>query len=119
MRNKVLIVDADPKDRQQLEHILQEVVEEGGELFFAGKREEGLAILVKEHPQLVFLDTQLVGENEDEWIEKGVHIVVMCERNEPHQRSEDFVIKPLKSHQVLEKCRAVLGKESVPPIPPM
>ncbi len=119
MRNKVLIVDANLQERQELEQILQEVVDEGGMLFFAEKREDGLAIIAKEHPQLVFLDTHLVGENEDEWVEKGVYIVVMRARNEPHQKSEDFVLKPLKTHQVLEKCRIALGKESAPPLPPM
>ena len=119
MRNKILIVDADQKECQELEQILQEVVDAGGELFFAYKREEGIALIAKEHPQLVFLDTHLVGENEDEWIEKGVHIVVMRTKSEPHQKSEDFVVKPLKSHQVLEKCRSVLGIKSAPPLPPM
>lgn len=119
MRNKVLIVDSDPKEREKLEQILQEVVEEGGELFFADKKEDGLALIAKEHPQLVFLDTRHIGENEDEWVERGVHIVIMRARNEPHQKSEDFVLKPLKAHQVLEKCREVLKAEPSPHIPPM
>lgn len=119
MRNKVLIVDSNPKECQQLEQILQEVVEDGGELFFADKREDGLAIIANEHPQLVFLDNRLVGDNEDEWVEEGVHVVVMRDRHEPHQKSEDFVLKPLKPHQVLEKCRGVLKKEPAPQIPPM
>lgn len=119
MRNKILIIDANPHERHELEQILQEVVDEGGEIIFAEKRAEGLALIKKEHPQLVFLDNHLIGENEDEWIEKGVHIVVMREKDEPSQKSEDFILKPLKSHQVLEKCRAALRKEPAPQLPPM
>lgn len=119
MRNKVLIVDANAKDRNELEQILQEVVDEGGEIFFAEKKEEGITIVKKERPQLVFLDTGLIGENEEEWVWEGVHVVVMRSRNDKQQKSEDFVLKPLKRHQILEKCRATLAKETAPPIPPM
>ncbi len=119
MRNKILIVDADQKERQVFEEILQVVVEKGGELLFAGTREDGLTLLAKEHPQLVFVDTHLLGENEEAWNQEGVHIVVMRTRHEPHQKSEDFVLKPLKPHQVLEKCAAFVAKETSPPFPPM
>ncbi len=119
MQNKILIIDADPKDRQKLEEILQEVVQNGGEILFADKREEGLALLSKEHPKLVFLDTNLVGENENEWVKEGVHIVVMRRSDEKEQRSEDFVLKPLQRRQILEKCQTVLKRERVPPLPPM
>lgn len=119
MRNKVLVVDANPDERAELEQILQDVVDAGGEIFFAERREDGIAIMKKEHPQLVFLDSSLVGENEDEWVYGGVHIVVMRFKNEPHQKSEDFVLKPLKAHQVLEKSRMILSQEHAPQIPPM
>ncbi|MCC5831858.1 MAG: hypothetical protein JJU12_02300 [Chlamydiales bacterium] len=119
MRNKVLIVDSDSGVRQQLEQILQEVVEDGGELFFADKREDGLAIIAKEHPQLVFLDAPFVGKDEDEWMKEGVHLVIMRDRRDTQHKSEDFVLKPLRSHQILEKCRGALKRESAPPIPPM
>ncbi len=118
MRNKILIVDADRQDREELEQILQEIVEEGGELFFADKREDGIAILKKEQPQLVFLDAHLVGE-EDNWIHEGVHIILMRNKHELQQKSEDFVLKPLKRYQVLQRCRAVLHKEPAAQIPPM
>ena len=47
MRNKILIVDANQEDREQLEDILKEIVDAGGELFFADNRADGLEILKK------------------------------------------------------------------------
>jgi DNA-binding response OmpR family regulator len=119
VRNKILIVDANAEDREQLEQILQEIVEEGGELFFADKREDGLAILKKERPPLVFLDAPFVGEDKGVWEHEGVHLILMLQKSEARQTKEDFVLKPFKRHQVLEKCHAVLHKEPSAPIPPM
>jgi DNA-binding NtrC family response regulator len=107
VRNKILIVDANMQDREQLEQILQEIVEEGGELFFVDKREDGLAILKKEHPQLVFLENSFLGDDEKAWIQEGVHLVFMHE------------IKPFETTKVLEKCRSVLHKMPAVQIPPM
>jgi DNA-binding response OmpR family regulator len=119
MRNKILIVEAAVQERDQLEQMLQEIVEEGGELFFAGTREDGMAILKKEQPQLVFLDASFLGEGEGVWVHEGVHVILMRRKHELRQIEEDFVLKPLKRHQVLEKCHAVLRKEPAAKIPPM
>ncbi|MFZ0566121.1 MAG: hypothetical protein WAM28_08060 [Chlamydiales bacterium] len=119
MRNKVLVVEMDPKEQRELEMMLLEVAEEGGELFFAQNRESGLEILNKELPQLVFLDFALIGENEEEWIHEGVRIVLMCHRDDPYPKDKDVMLKPLKARQVLEKCRAVLNREPPSPIPPI
>ncbi|MCH9626974.1 MAG: hypothetical protein S4CHLAM2_06060 [Chlamydiales bacterium] len=119
MRNKILIVDADPSARQALEEILQEVVEKGGEFLFASTQEDGLTLLTKEHPQLVFVDTLLLGENEEAWNQEGVHVVVMQIGHQQDQYRADVLLKPLRPHQVLEKCQAFLGKEISPQMPPM
>jgi len=118
MRNKILIVDAHAEDKDQLEQMLQEIVEAGGELFFTEKREEGIAILKKENPQLVFLDVNLIGEK-SAWIYEGVHITLMQSKNDIQQKDEDVLFKPFTRYQVLEKCRAVLHKEPAAQIPPM
>lgn len=118
MRNKILIVDDNANDRDELEQILQEIVEEGGELFFTEKREEGIAILKKEHPQLVFLEANLVGEK-NAWIHTGVHVILMQSKNDLQQTTGDFLLKPLKRYQVLSKCRAILEKKPAVQIPPM
>lgn len=119
MHNKILIVNGNQKECEQLELILQPIIDEGGELLFAYKTENGLKMLQEESPKLVFLDASAVGEKEDFWVAEGVHIILMRQRSEKCQQSEDFILKPLKAHQVLEKCRLVLDQETAFPLPPM
>src|SRR5262245_10011545 len=98
MRNKILIVSAQAEDREQLEQILQEIVDEGGELFLTEKREDGLAIFNKEQPLLIFLDSALVGK-EGDWMHREAHIILLGSKKELQQKSEDFLIKPFKHQQ--------------------
>lgn len=118
MMNKVLIVAVQDREAEELEQILQEVVEGGGELFFANTTVEGLTILKREHPQLVFLDADLL-EDEEKWLHDGVHIVLMCSKEAVPQASEDILIKPFKPYQVLEKCHGSLGQAASSQVPPM
>lgn len=119
MRNKVLIIDADPAVHEVMEQILQEVVRKGGELLFAHTQAQGISLFEKEKPQLVFLDSSLVGENEDVWVKRGVHVVLMQPKQQTHQKSEDFILKPPKATPVLKKCWEVLNPEVLANIPPM
>lgn len=118
MINKILIVDSNEKERSQLEKILQEVIQKGGEIIIAEKREDGLAIIERDHPQLVFLDARILGDKK-EWELKGVHIVVMRGKNEEQLPDEDSILKPFKAQQVLEKCHAFLSNEPPAFIPLM
>ena len=108
MRNKVLIADAHKKDQKALELILQEVLQEGGELLFADTTAVALEILATERPQLIFLDYALLGSDEDIWVKWGAQIVLTCNRNIQPEQGEDVLLKPFEPQQVLEKCRGVL-----------
>lgn len=120
MRNKILIVDTHEKDRKELEQILQGIVKDGGELFFASSRREALKILKKEHPQLVFLDVALLGKDEDLWVKTGASIVLICSKDRLQEQGEDFIVKPFDADQVLEKCQGVLDLDHLAPqIPPL
>lgn len=119
MRNKILIVGAKLQGEDELEGMLQEVVETGGELFLTETTEDGLTILQKEKPQLVFLDARLVGAHHEKWVCKGVHVVLMRHKHEPDFGMEDSLIKPVRYRQVWEKCRAILNPEPAPQLPPM
>lgn len=119
MLNKILIADPDKDDRKELEQILQEIVEEGGELFFADKKEEALTILKRERPQLLLLDADLMGGDPALWKVEGVHLILMCRKKDLAHTAEQVLHKPFKAHQVLEKCRAWLKEEPAAPIPPM
>lgn len=118
MRNKILIVDEQVEDREELGQILQEVMEEGGELFFADKREDGIAILKQEIPQLVLLNFTMEGDKK-EWTYEGVHVIYMRPRHAGEQNQEESIFKPFKRAQVLQKCRSVLSRVPAAQIPPM
>lgn len=117
MINKILIIDSNPKEREQLEVILREVVQHGGEIIMTERRKEGLAIIKKEHPQLVFIDASAIGNDREEWNHEGVRIVIMRRKNDVVD--EESVVKPFKSHQILEKCDLFLSKEPQALTPPM
>lgn len=119
MRNKVLIVNANAEEKAEFEKILEKMVDDGGEIFFAEKKEDGLSIIRNEHPQLVFLDRSLMGSNEKEWEFEGVHVVVLLEKKEEAFSDEDAIFKPLKRHRVLEKCRGILENAPAKKVPPM
>ena len=119
VRNKILIVNSHVDEREELEQILQEIVQEGGELFFADKIEDGLAIMKKESPPLILINAQLIGEDRSTWIQEGVHVIFIRRKSAVGVNGENDLSKPFKAHQVLEKCRVWLGKEPVAQAPPM
>ncbi len=114
--NKILIISGQRSEREALEQALQEVVEGGAELFVAEKRGDALEIIKNEVPQLVFLDAE--GVDDQGWDHEGVHVVWIYPRGVEGQAGKDCLHKPLKPHQVLEKCRASLIPESVARVPP-
>ena len=119
MRNKILVIEQDAPEREQLETILQEIVEEGGELIFTQKREDAWEIIKKQHPAIVLLDSRLVEEDREVWNLEGVHVILTYPRGTPAPARTLHLFKPFKAHQVLEKCREFLSPECVPPSPPM
>lgn len=119
MRNKILIVAANAHESSELENMLRAIVETGGELFFAEKEEDGLAIFKQEKPRLVFLDVRFAQKGPEKWKQADVHVVLMRHKHESDFGMTDYILKPLKPYQVLEKCRAVLDPEPAPMMPPM
>ncbi len=119
MRNKILVVERDAAAREQLEVILQEIVEEGGELIFTQKQEDALEIIKKQHPPVVLLESKLAEEDRGAWNLEGVHVILTYPRGTTAPAGSTHLFKPFKAHQVLEKCREYLSREFVPPIPPM
>lgn len=118
MRNKILIVDESQTQQDQLEEILRPVIQRGGELFFAKEKKRALEIMKKELPQLVFVEASFVQEKPKEWEMKGVHVVVICQRHE-EVKGKDFIVRPFRAHQVLEKCHFLDPSLSPPALPPM
>ena len=113
-RNRILVVESDSAAREQLDNILQEIVEEGGELIFTQKREDALEILKKQRPVVLLLDSRLRG-NHAAWNLEDVHVIILLERGDTATAGEDHLFKPFRANQVIEKCREHLSQDLCPP----
>jgi two-component system alkaline phosphatase synthesis response regulator PhoP len=56
---KILIVDDVPFIRELIGESLEELVEQGARLLFADNGRNALAMIVRERPELVFLDVMM------------------------------------------------------------
>lgn len=108
--NKILLVTSQQEERAFLEEVLYEVVQSGGELFFAATQDQALKIVKQEKPQLIFVDKELDGPYEG-------HIVIICDQAASLQERTDYLIRPLQSKKILEKCGAYLHQLSGPTLP--
>ena len=59
MSMKILICDDEPYIRMLLEQTLEDLEDEGVEIFIASNGQEGYDLIVEEKPQLVFLDVMM------------------------------------------------------------
>jgi DNA-binding LytR/AlgR family response regulator len=119
MRNKILIIESNPLLRNQFEESFQEILAQGGELFFTSDTREGIALLQKEKPQLIFLEFKLGGGDFSKWRREGSHLVLLADKGDTLPPDVDFLIKPLQERQLQEKCGSLHLQEPVPPILPM
>lgn len=117
-QTKILIINPHQKEILYFETILGNLVDQGVELLFANTTREGLEMFASENPQLVFLDSELIGPDQALW--KQGKIVILRDSNAAPWGGEDDLLRPLKEAQVLQKCREALDLEvDAPPIPPM
>lgn len=115
MRNKVLVVTSNPLEYAQFEMALQDVVNEGGELFLTQNKQEGQLILKKERPQILFLEAQFMDAN---WELNETHLVLLWKEGE-QKSGRNYLMRPLKEKEIQAVCHTVLKKEFVPPERPM
>ena len=59
MEQKILIVDDEAHIRMLIEQTLEELEDDGVKFLIAENGEEALALIIKEKPQLVFLDVMM------------------------------------------------------------
>ncbi len=121
----ILIVDDELHIRSLLEQTL-EVLEEshGVTILSASSGEEGLALIEKERPSLVFLDIMMPGLNGYEVcraVKKrrelgGIHLILLTAKGQVTDREEglasgavDYMTKPFDPDRVVEKAREILG----------
>jgi DNA-binding response OmpR family regulator len=121
---KILIVDDEPFIRQLLELTLEELEDEGVELLFAANGEEGLEIIRRENPCLVFLDVMMPKMNgfevcnqvKNELNMADIYIVLLTAKGQEFDKekgkevgSDMYMTKPFNPDEVLAKAREITG----------
>jgi two-component system alkaline phosphatase synthesis response regulator PhoP len=121
---KVLIVDDEAHIRRLIERALEDLEEQGIELLTADNGEDALNLIVKEHPNLVFLDVMMPKMNGFDVCHQVKHghnmsdvfIIMLTAKGQEFDRlrSEEsganiYMTKPFDPDRLVEKVVEVLG----------
>ena len=124
MPGTVLIVDDEQHIRLLIEQTLEDLLDEGVELYTAADGEEALAAIEAQRPDLVFLDVMMPRRNGLEVCravrgELGLadtHIVLLTAKGQAHDREEglaaganEYLTKPFDPDELLALARSVLA----------
>src|SRR5215217_6383106 len=117
MSRSVLIVDDEQHIRLLIEQTLEDLLDEGVELYTAADGEEALAAIEAQRPDLVFLDVMMPRRNGLEVARgvlglPGVHIVLLTAKGQAHDRDEGlaaganrYLTKPFDPDELLDIAR--------------
>ena len=123
MEQKILIVDDEAHIRMLIEQTLEELEDDGVKFLIAENGEEALALIIKEKPQLVFLDVMMPKMNGMEVCRRvkkelalpGVYIVLLTAKGQEVDRmkgqevgADVYMTKPFDPEAILNKAREVL-----------
>ncbi len=124
MSPKLLIADDEGHIRNLLEQTLEELEDEGVELFLASNGKDALEIIHKETPQLVFLDfnmplmsgVEVCYAVKKEPTLENVYIVLLTGKGQEADRQEGlkaganrYLTKPFDPSEVLSLATEILG----------
>jgi two-component system, OmpR family, alkaline phosphatase synthesis response regulator PhoP len=124
MAQKLLIVDDEPHIRMLIEQTLEELEDEDVTFLTAGNGEDALEIIIKEKPQLVFLDVMMPKMNGMEVCRRvkkelglnEVYIILLTAKGQELDRQKGYEVgadvymtKPFDPESILGKAREVLG----------
>lgn len=121
---KVAIIDDEVHIRSLLEQTLEELEEEFGvEMFLAANGREGLELIVREAPQLVFCDVMMPEMNGYDVCrsvrEQGldaIKIILLTAKGQEIDRQQgldagafDYVTKPFDPDDLIQRAKEILG----------
>ena len=121
---KILIVDDEPHLRMLIQQTLEELEDEGVEIFTAANGDEALQTIRDEQPNLVFLDVMMPKKNgfdvchavKNEMGFGHIHIILLTAKGQEfdRQRGQEvgadlYMTKPFDPDALVAKARAVLG----------
>ena len=124
MSRSVLIVDDEQHIRLLIEQTLEELLDEGVELYTASDGDEALAAIEAQLPELVFLDVMMPRRNglevaravRDELGQADIHIVLLTAKGQAVDReaglaagANRYLTKPFDPDELLAIAHEVLG----------
>ena len=124
MTMKILIVDDEPHLRMLIQQSLEELEDEGVDLFMASNGEEALETILEEKPNLVFLDVMMPKKNgfdvcnivKNELGLSQIHIVLLTAKGQEFDRQRGlevgadlYMTKPFDPDALVAQARSVLG----------
>ena len=127
MARSILIVDDEQHIRLLIEQALEELADDGVDLFTAADGDEALEVIEAQHPDLVFLDVMMPRKNgfdvcravkQDLGLTE-THVVLLTAKGQAYdrQQGEDagadlYMTKPFDPDELLQHARSVLGLEA-------
>lgn len=124
MSRSVLIVDDEQHIRLLIEQALEELLDEGVELYTASDGDEALAAIEAQRPDLVFLDVMMpkrsgldvCREVRGRLGDADAHIVLLTAKGQAHDRdaglaagADRYLTKPFDPDELLAIAHEVLG----------
>jgi DNA-binding response OmpR family regulator len=124
MARAVLIVDDEQHIRLLIEQTLEELLDEGVELYTAAEGDEALAAIQAQRPDLVFLDVMMPGQSGLDVTRAvradpalaGIHIVLLTAKGQAQDQAaglaagaDQYLTKPFDPDALLSLARSVLG----------
>ena len=124
MGRSVLIVDDEQHIRLLIEQALEELADDGVDLFTAADGDEALEVIEAHHPALVFLDVMMPRKNGFEVCRavkqdlglRDTHVVLLTAKGQAYDREQGmaagadaYLTKPFDPDELLELARGVVG----------
>ena len=124
MSKQVLIVDDEAHIRLLIERLLEDLEDDGVQILVATNGDDGLEMIRKHRPDLVFLDVMMPGINgfevcrivKKELAMEYVYIVLLTAKGQKHDAqlgfdagADTYMTKPFSPDALLDLTETVLG----------